>query len=176
MKRIVQNRKTIIASLCAFGALAVGLAVWFFGNNSPNDLVNLGEQEVPLGNFQQISQGDVVVVSIFADEMDSVYGYQFEINYDENNLEYTKRLYSNIEEIDTIFATIKEQYLLVGATMLGNSVGYTGQSVLVCQMEFTALANFSSEQITLSGVNIVSDDMQYTENIGGWTASITIRA
>lgn len=168
MKTRKHRNITIISLLCAF---AMGLSIWFFTrDNNPF--------EEPENTETTISAGDTVVVNVFADEMSDVYGYQFDINYDRDYLEYTKRLYSDIDEILTIFATDKEWCLLVGATMIGNSIGYNGQDVPVCRVEFTALTDFNlktdstSEHLTISSVNVATGDSQYLENIDGWTVSL----
>lgn len=173
------HRNIVLSILCVS---LIGLSIWFFtGNNNPVK-GNLEESQVPLGNIATtISTGDFIVVNVFADEMDDVYGYQFDINYDRDYLEYRNRLYSDIDEITTVFATDKEWYLLVGATMIGDAKGYNGQEVPVCRVEFTALTDFnlktdfSSEHLTISNVNVVKGDLQYLENIDGWTASMSIQ-
>ena len=150
--------------------------------NNPDVLINLNEPQVPLSNITPtILMGDTVVINIFADEMDDVYGYQFNINFDGDYIEYKKRLYSGIDEITTIFAKDEEWYLLVGATMIGGSSGYCGQKVPVCRIEFLALADFelnpdfTSDHIALSDVSVVTSDLQYIEKVEGWTASMTVR-
>jgi len=200
-----------IAVLCILCVSILGFSMWFFNGKSnpvkdennhvkdeinparyqsnpakdeinPDDLIDLDESNFPLGNIStKISAGDIVVVNVAADEMDDVYGYQFDMNYDRDYLEYKKRLFSDIDDIITIFATDKEWYLLVGATMTGDVRGYSGREVPVCRVEFVALNDFdlktdsSSEHITVSSVNVTKDDLQYIENVDGWTASISVR-
>jgi len=191
IKKIMQNKKhRNIAVLCLLCVTVVGFSMWvFLGNNNPvkdennsDVLVDMNEPQVPLGNIATtISAGDTVVINVYAAEMDDVYGYQFNINFDRDFIEYKKRLYSDIDEILTIFATDKEWYLLVGATMIGDAKGYSGQDVPVCRVEFIALTDFelnpdlTSDHIALSDVNIVKSDLQYLENIDGWTASVTLQ-
>ncbi|MCL2153958.1 MAG: cohesin domain-containing protein [Oscillospiraceae bacterium] len=203
IKKITHNKKhrSIAILLCILCVSAVSLSIWFFkekrdladfakDENSPDVLTDLNDPQVPLSNTATtisagdiattVSAGDIVVVSVFADEMDDVYGYQFDMNYYTEYLEYRNRLYSDIDEITTIFATDKEQYLLVGATMIGDTKGYSGHQIPVCHVEFTALSDFDIEPdltekyITLSRVNVVKDDLLYSENVTGWTANITI--
>lgn len=181
IKKIVSNKKhrniAVFGVLCA---LVAGFSMWFFiSDRAP--VADIDEPEVPLGSFATtISAGDIVVVNVSADELDAMYGYQFDVDYNREYLEYRKRLYSDIDEILTIFATDKEQNLLVGATMIGDAKGYSGQGVPVCRVEFIALSDFDMEPdfdakyITLSRVNVVSDDLSYLENVDGWTASITV--
>ncbi|MCL2150523.1 MAG: hypothetical protein FWH51_06340 [Dehalococcoidia bacterium] len=164
---IIADRKqraiAIIGILCV---AIIGLSAWLLtGKSDPIPLDN---------NVLIISAGDVVVVNVFSDVMDDVYGYQFDINYNREELAYRKCLYSDIDEIDAIFATDREQSLLVGATMIGDAKGYSGQEVLVCRVEFIALSDFESGKITLSGVNVVTGSLQYLENMSGWTTRITI--
>jgi len=190
IKKIVQNRKRrsiAILSILCISVVSISI-LFFWGNNIPDeengalDSISLEEPQVPLASIAtKISAGDIVVLNVFADEMNDVYGYQFDINYDKDIIEYRKRLYSDIDEIITIFATDKEWYLLVGATMIGDAEGYTGQEVPVCRVEFVALTDFelnvdsSSDHIAVSGVNIVTGDLQYLENVAGWTASMTVQ-
>ena len=188
VKKIFQNKNhRSIAVLCILCVTVVGIFAWFLPMksvtvleaNDPDVFVDFDEPQVPLRDTpNKLTMGDIVVINIIADEMDDVYGYQFEIDYDREYLEYNKHLYSDIDEILTIFATDREQYLLVGATMIGDVNGYDGQAVPVCRMEFLVLADFEfntdlfSNYISLSNVNVVTSDLQYMENIDGWTASI----
>ena len=182
IKRILDNKMhrniAVISILCV--CVLVISRLFFMGKDDPDTHLDIDDADVPLGNVAvAISAGDIVVVQVSAAEMDAVYGYQFDVNYNIEYLEYRKRLYSDIDEIITIFATEKERYLLVGATMSGDAKGYSGQEVAVCKVEFIALADFVLESdfdmkyITLSRVNVVSDDLSYLENVDGWTASIS---
>ena len=191
IKRIMKNKShRNITVLCILCVSVLGFFTWliYWKNNPikneslPDILIDLDKPDVLLSDIAtKISSGDIVVVNVSADEMDDVYGYQFDINYDRDYLEYEKRIFSDIDDIGSIFATDKEWYLLVGATMTGDSRGYSGQEVPVCRVEFVALADSdlkmdsSSEHLTISSVNVVKDDLQYIENADGWTASISIR-
>ena len=189
VKKILKDNRYRVIAICILCACILAFSVWFLAERitsvneakNPNNLVDTDGSKVSLGNkVTTISTGDTVVINVYADEMDAVYGYQFDLNYDREFLEYKKRLYSDIDEILTIFATDKEWYLLVGATMIGDMKGYSGQEVPVCRLEFVALAefdlgdSFASDHITLARVNVVKDDLHYVENIGGWTTSITV--
>jgi hypothetical protein len=151
--------------------------------NNPDVPIEFNEQQVPLDHSStKVSAGDVVVVNVHANMMDDVYGYQFNMNYFTDYLEYNGHIYSDIEELVTIFATEKEQNLLIGATMIGDAKGYSGQEVPVCHLEFIALSDIEMEPdfdimkyITLSRVNVVKDDLQYFENVTGWTATISVQ-
>jgi len=194
MKDTIQSKKhrniAILCTLCVCVAVA-GFSAWFFvGKDAPATedgatgiLDDLGKEGVPLDSFLgQVSTGDVVVVNVFADEMYCVYGYQFDINYNKECLEYRKRLHSDIDEIITIFATDKEQQLLIGATMVGDAKGYSGQGVPVCRVEFVAVSDFELEPdfamkyVMLSTVNVVTDDLQYLENVDGWAVSLVVQS
>ena len=172
--KIIQNKKRRnIYVLCILFVAVMGFFTWFFiGNRTSAD-----SESIPY----TISAGDVVVISVFADEMYDVYGYQFDMYYDRGYLEYSKRLFSDIDEISTIFATENERHLLVGATMIGETNGHSGQEVPVCHVEFVALtdfelsADFPSIHTAISNVNIVTSDLEYLEDIEGWTVGITVR-
>ena len=197
LKKILQDKKhrnIVIASVICI--VIAGFAVWFFTGNTASDAsgdpvleteedtadqIVMEEQQVPLGDMNVlVAAGDVVVVNVFAKEFSDVYGYQFEINYDSEYVEYNKRLHSEIDEIITIFATDKEWYLLVGATMIGDTEGFSGANVAVCRVEFMALADFmlnddlTSDHFAISSVNTVTSDLQYLEDIEGWTATISV--
>ena len=193
----MKNKKsiTIIVS-CVLCAAFATLAILFQSSrmvpNIENDdpessgivhgIYDIGEAQVPLdGLSKQVSAGDIVVVNVFADRMEDVYGYQFNINYDREYIEYSNRLYSDIGEIITIFATDNEQRLLVGATMIGDAKGHSGEEVSVCRVEFVALADLGSgtnsvlEHISISGVNVVTDSLSYLEDIDGWTINASVQ-
>jgi len=179
IKKILNNRKhrniVVLSTLCV---CVIGFSIWFItGKNT-----SIIEDGVPLGSYLgQVSLGDIIVVNVTADELDNVYGYQFDVYFNRDYLEYNKRLYSDIDDIITIFATDKEKYLIVGATMIGDAEGYSGRDVPVCRVEFTALndfvvsEDFSSELFGISRVSVVTEDLQYLENVEGWTASLAVQ-
>jgi len=191
IKKITHNKKhRYLAVLCILCVAVIGVSMWIFpgkgdpvgDDNNPGIPVDLGAQQVPLGNISTaVSAGDTVIVNVFADIMDDVYGYQFDINFDSDIIKYGKRLYSDIGEIATIFAKDKEWYLLVGATMTDFEKGFSGRQVSVCHVEFAALADFelspdlTSDHITISSVNTVTGDSQYLENVDGWTVRISVK-
>jgi len=163
--------KGIVVSCLLFTVVA-GVAAWIIsGMNNPG----LTGRNTPTA----ISAGDTVVISIVADDMNDVYGYEFDLHFDKALIEYSGRLHSEIDDIVTIFAKDKEWYVLVGATMIGEQEGYNGHGVPVCQVEFTALTDFelnvdsSSDHIALSRVNTVTSDLQYVENVDGWTTRVS---
>jgi len=191
IKKFLNNKKHLnISVTCVLCVTFIGLSIWYLsGANTPTiedgDLeviADLEEEAVPLASYSgQISVGDIIAINVTADELEKVYGYQLDVYYNRDYLEYNKSLYSDIDDIITIFATDKEKYLLVGATMIGDAEGYSGQEVPVCRVEFTALNDFilteylASELFGISRVNIVTDELQYLENVEGWTASMSVK-
>ena len=189
IERILPTKKSrTIAVLSLICVSVLGISLWLIlGNNldqsrrTLDGSVNLVEAQVPLSSGSRtVLAGDVVVVQVYADSMDDVYGYQFDLNYDRDYLEYRKGLYSDINTIHTIFATDKERCLLVGATMIGNTGGFIGREVPVCRIEFISLTGFnlnpdlSSEHITISGVNVVTGDLEYVEDVEGWAVHVIV--
>ena len=169
------NRKN--AALGILGVVAVAIALWYIWGSYA--LVDILDPQIPLSNLStSISAGDTVVLNVFAAELDDVYGYQFDIHFDRDIIDYSNRLYSEIEDITMIFTTDKEWFLLVGATMIGDANGYSGQNTSVCRVEFVAQTDFelnpdsTSDHIAISNVNVVTSDKQYLENMGGWNAVI----
>ena len=124
---------------------------------------------------QSAAAGDTLVVNVYANDLDDVYGYQFYLWYDPANLEYQGHLASSIEEIPLIFAADQSQPLLVGATMVGSSSSYSGNEVLVCQIELVALADCDLGQIAVTDVNIVTSDLRYIEDEAGWTTAVYVK-
>ena len=158
-----------VSALCLAAALIGGVVLWQLGRE-----VTIGDENIPLGGKPvTISAGDTLVLTVSAPALQDVYGYQFDINYDQGAFRYEKRIYSDIGEIPTIFAKDKEQYLLVGATMTGDTPGFTGEAVNVCRVEFVALTDYKEVPFTLSRVNVVGSDLEYTENIDNWTVSLS---
>ncbi|MCL2137154.1 MAG: cohesin domain-containing protein [Coriobacteriia bacterium] len=154
--------KTGIVILCV---LALVFSMWII--TSHNASKTLPENTL-------VTAGDVVVVNIYAQSLEDVYAYQFNLNYDADKLDYQKHLYSDINDIPTIFAVVKGSYLLVGATMIGAREGFSGKNVSVCRVEFTALDDFYLETITISSVCTVSGTLQYLEDVDGWTTELSI--
>ena len=175
-------RAIVVMCVCILCVPAIGHAIRFFTGDGAKgqtdgqldgqlDGQTNGQLDGQLGGH--ISAGDAVTVEVSADELDGVYGYQFELNYDKGCLGYANILRSDIDGIDTIFAAEKERRLLVGATMVGDSEGFVGREAIVCRVGFVALSDCDPHMVSLSNVNVVTDDMRYLENVGGWTASIS---
>ena len=93
IKMILKNKKhrtIVVLCICILCISAFGFFIQLI---AWNDSVNLHEAQLPLdGALDHISAGDTVFVNVIADEMNAVYGYQFDINYDRDCLEYKNRL------------------------------------------------------------------------------------
>lgn len=119
-----------------------------------------------------IKAGQEFIVYVKADEVQNLYGYQFRLNYDKNRAIYTGKLASEINGISTIFSKEMDDHLLVGATMIGNTPGYTGQNETVCKILFTANEDIDPSDFAISNVNTVDADQNYIENISGWSIEL----
>lgn len=175
-----------LAVICALCLVVAGCYIWLTRDSRvgdrPDAVVDIPDSEVALASgSKKISAGDTVVAVISVDEMSNVYGYQFNLHYNSDKLQYSDSLYSDIDEIPTIFATERDLSLLVGATRIGDEPGFSGRAVQVCRIEFVALADFELEadfdmkQVSLSSVNIVTGDLQYIENAEGWVINLTVK-
>ena len=153
--------------------IAGGVVALLTGSNEPG-----ARQPKPA---TLVSTGDTVVVSVIADQVDDLYGYQFDLGFDGDFIKYAGRLTSDLADIETIFAKDQGWYVLVGATMIGDAPGHSGRQVALCQVEFTALqdfelnSDFSSDHAALSAVNVATSARQYDENVDGWTLSLAVR-
>jgi len=113
-------------------------------------------------------------VSISATEFAEMYGYELKVNYDSDLFEYSGGLSSKIAEIGTIFAKEFDDYVLIGATKIGNQPGFSGNEVAVLQLTLTATTDGSMPVITISDISIVTADMEYVRNIGNWNYNIAL--
>jgi outer membrane murein-binding lipoprotein Lpp len=116
-----------------------------------------------------VKKGQDFTITVKANEVSNLYGYQFNLNYDNKKVTYKGSLKSSISEIGTIFKKDMTDHLLVGATMTGNRPGYSNQNVTVCTMVFTAAADIDSSAFTIDSVNTVDANQNYVENINGWS-------
>jgi len=121
-----------------------------------------------------IKAGQNFIVTVKADKVENLYGYQFNLNYDKNKAVYKGGLKSSVDGIDTIFAKDMSDHLLVGATMLGNTPGYSGQDVTMCTIVFTANEDIDPSIFTISRVNTVDAKQNYVENIIGWDINVIV--
>lgn len=119
-----------------------------------------------------IKAGQDFTVTVKADEVSNLYGYQFNLNYDNKKATYKGNLKSSVSEISTIFKKDMNDHLLVGATMIGNTPGYSGQNVTVCTMAFTATEDIDPSNFTIDGVGTVDAEQNYIENIDGWSIDV----
>lgn len=122
-----------------------------------------------------VKAGDTVVVTVSAPEVTDMYGYQFNLNFDQDLLNYTGSLKSDIPDLSTIFGKKLDGYVLVGSTMIGDRKGISEKNVVVCEILLTALGDCSLDGITINGVNIVRSDMDYVEGVKGWNCSAMVR-
>ena len=65
-------------------------------------------------------------------------------------------------------------YLLVGATMIGDTPGYSQQDVTMCTIAFTAVDDLDPSTFTISRVNTVDTKQNYLENISGWNIDVIV--
>ena len=119
-----------------------------------------------------IKTGQDFTVAVKANEVSNLFGYQFNLNYDNKKATYKGSLKSSVSGINTIFKKDMSDHLLVGATMIGNTPGYSGQDVTVCTMAFTAAEDFDPSTFTINGVSTVDADQNYIEDISGWSIDV----
>ncbi|MDR2671041.1 MAG: cohesin domain-containing protein [Oscillospiraceae bacterium] len=124
---------------------------------------------------QRAAAGQTVIVTVTAASVDDLYGYQFQMNYDPEALEYTGTLTSHLPQIQTIFAKPFDGYQLVGATMVGEQPGLSFEEQDVCQMSFTARKNcVLSDALSVSDVGVVSSDLAYETAVSGWRCQAVV--
>lgn len=128
-------------------------------------------QNQPQSN-NTVETGENFTIAVKANEVTNLYGYQFNLNYDNKKATYKGSLKSSVSGINTIFEKDMSDYLLVGATMTGNTPGYSGQDVTVCTMAFTATEDLDLSTISISGVSTVDVNQNYIENISGWSVDV----
>lgn len=132
----------------------------------PNDLNNESQ------NTKSIKAGDDFTITVKANEVSNLYGYQFNLNYDNTKAAFKDSLSSSVDGINTIFKKDMSDYLLIGATMIGSKPGYSGQDVTICTMVFTAVEDLDPSTFTIDGVSTVDADQKFIENIGGWSIDV----
>lgn len=116
-----------------------------------------------------VKKGQEVTVTIHAGAVSDMYGYQFNLYFDNSKVSYKSGLKSSINSIGTIFKKDNPDNLLIGATMIGDKPGYSGKNVDVCTLVFTAKADVDSSTFSISQVNTVDSAQKYVENVGGWS-------
>jgi hypothetical protein len=122
-----------------------------------------------------IESGQDFIITVHAKEVNNLYGYQFNLYYDNEKVTYKGELKSSIEAIGMIFEKDKEEHLLVGATMIGDVPGFSGKNVEVCSMEFTANIDIDSSMFTIGRVNTVDADQNYLEDVSGWSIKVDVK-
>jgi len=137
--------------------------------DNPENNENAGTQTQP---ENIIKAGQDFIVTVKADEVDNLYGYQFNLIYDKNKAVYKGSLKSAVDGINTIFAKDMSDHLLVGATMIGSTPGYSGQDVTMCTVAFTATEDIDPSTLTISRVNTVDANQNYLENVIGWNIDV----
>lgn len=127
---------------------------------------------------EQAAEGQKIVVTVSAASVEDMYGYQFEINYNSEELEYTGELKSKVDEIQTIFSKPHDGYELVGALMIGDKKGYSGENIPICEIVFSAkkAAKLSDYNISLAKVNIVDSKLVYTEGHTDWSFQAAVQS
>ena len=153
---------------------------------SPEKTITVPDTKVPEGSstrnktekqpqsVNSVKTGQDFTITVMADEVSNLYGYQFNLNYDNKKANYKSKLNSSISGIGTIFKKDMTDHLLVGATMIGNTPGYSGKNVTVCTMVFTAIEDIDPSGITIDSVSTVDANQNYTENISGWSIDVKI--
>ncbi|MBC8545448.1 hypothetical protein H8711_00660 [Clostridiaceae bacterium NSJ-31] len=156
------TKKRIIAIIVGVVAVLAVAAVAFGFLRSGSDPASSGPKAVVAGQK--------VAVTVAAPSVEDLYGYQFRLNFDESKFEYKEELTSEIDEISSIFAKPFDGYQLVGATMIGETPGFSGKKVDICKMVFEAKVDtpLSEATFSISDVNIVKSNLDYEENVDGW--------
>lgn len=134
---------------------------------------------------QQVLAGQNIVVTVTADSLEYVYGYQFRINYNKDELEYTEytgSLTTKIDEFQAIYSHSREDFELVGATMVGDKSGVSGKNKTVCKMVFTAKKDTTLADlvISISDVCVVQtlpdqSDLDAIEGVEGWKLKCSVK-
>lgn len=175
--RMLQRHKTRVAIAAAVLLLSAAALIVFLCLPRPEDAVNQVSVYVSAGQKETtVSAGQKIVLTVMAASVDDMYGYQFQVNYDENEFEYTGELKSELDAISTIFAKPFDGYQLIGATMIGDQTGVSGENVVICEMEFTTLKDcvLTDSALGISNINVVSPALEYDEDVSGWSCSTEV--
>lgn len=177
MSKIRENKRAVIILACV--VIIAALAVYFL-NAGP---ATIDDGDVPLRGAVtelEVKAGDKFVVSIIADGFEDMYGYEFKVYYDDEDFTYSGGLTSSISSIGTIFAKNFEGYERVGATMVGDAAGVSGDATEVCRMVFEALRDctVNAEELSFGDIRIVtsdglSDELGYETDVSGWIYSLS---
>jgi len=122
-----------------------------------------------------VSAGQSIVVTVTAASLEDMYGYQFNLNFDHDQLELTRTV-ARVPDM-MIFSRTLSDHELVGSTMVGERDGISGRNIAVSEIIFVALQdlNLSEFDVSITSVNIVRSDMEYIEDIEGWTLSKSVQ-
>lgn len=158
-------------------SLKIGVEAGNQTTKSEEETITVPDTKVPEGpantanpdTVNAVKVGQDFIVTIMANEVSNLFGYQFNLNYDNKKANYKGSLKSTVSGISTIFKKDMSDHLLVGATMIGNMPGYSGKNVTVCTMVFTANENFDPSSFTINDVSTVDENQKYIENISGWS-------
>ena len=120
--------------------------------------------------------GQTITVAVYATEIKDMYGYELKVYFGSEIIKYSGGLESGIPAIPTIFSKEFEDYVLIGATMIGKKAGYTAEAgkTEVCVFSFTALQDCDLSELRIGSVNIVGSGMEYKENITDWEIAATV--
>ncbi len=168
----IKKHKTSAAVLTAVILISAAALVVFFALPHPKDAVNRQSASVSASQENTtVSAGQKIVLTVTAASVDDMYGYQFQVDYDENAFEYAGELKSEVDAISTIFAKPFNGCQLIGATMIGEQKGISGDNVAICQMKFTALKDcvLSDSALGISKISVVSSGLEYDEDVSGWS-------
>ena len=147
-----------------------GTALFIFVNNNHEE--GIADDGVPLTAFTY-AEGDLITLRIAAPEVSDLYGYQFRLEYDDT-LFSVGDVQSLIADIPMIFKKNFDGYVLVGATMTGESPGYSASDTQLCELNLTALTDDGKlPEVNISKVSVVSSELDYTEDVSGWTYEVT---
>jgi len=152
---------------------------------SENEIAAITDSELPAGNpaipsgpssepENIIKAGNDFIVTVRADTVTDMYGYQFNLSFDKSKASYNSGLRSTINGIDVIFKKDQPDNLLIGATMTGDNPGYSGNDVNVCTLVFTANEDLDPSVFSISDVRTVDSKQNYVENVSGWSCEAKI--
>ena len=170
----MNSKKAKFIRLIALGPLVLGVAVWGSSHVSPVPDPVHAPDLAPAPASAHATAGDAITINITSGQISDMYGYQFDLLYDNNVLEYTGVLASSISEISTIFAKEFDGYLRIGATKTGDADGFTSNRAAVCEVTLTAKKDCDLSEISISSVNVVQSDLTYMEGVADWTHSAKV--
>lgn len=127
------------------------------------------EEELPELAPTALKAGDKVEITISSNQINDMYAYEFRLYIDEQMFDYKAKLKSAIPDINTIFYNSFDGYILVGATKLGDSDGYSGEDVDICVITLEAKQDGEMPDFKIGDVNIVDSDNEYILGITGWS-------